>query len=42
MQLKRIRNDSKVTKKYGKPKTALQRLLENPDIEEEIKEKLSQ
>lgn len=41
MRLKeKIRNGAHVTRKYIKPKTAYQRVLENPDIPEEVKQKL--
>ena len=41
MRLKeKTRNGAHVTRRYGKAKTAFQRVLESPDIPEEVKEKL--
>jgi hypothetical protein len=43
MRLKeKVRNGSHVTRRYGKAKSAYQRVLESPDIPDEVKEKLTQ
>lgn len=43
MRLKeKIRNGAHVTRRYGKAKTAYQRVLEHPDIPDEVKKKLKQ
>lgn len=38
----KVRNGAHVTRKYGKAKTAYQRVLESPDISDEVKENLKQ
>jgi len=36
----KVRNGTRLTRRYDKPKTAYQRVLESPDISLEVKDKL--